>query len=334
VPSVITLAHGSGGRLTRELLEQVIVPRFANATLAELGDAAALTATGTRLLFTTDSFVISPLEFPGGDIGRLAVCGTVNDLAVAGAIPRWLSCALIIEEGFELSRLERILDSLAATARECGVTVVCGDTKVVERGGADGLFINTAGIGIPVAGFNPAPPQARDRVLVSGTIGDHEAAIFQAREKLGVAAALRSDCAPLNSLTEAMLAAAAAGIRLMRDPTRGGVGTILNELLRGSGCGILLDEDRLPLRTEVRGLCEIVGFDPLYLANEGKLVCLAAADVAEDLLAVMRRHPDGRDAALVGEVVPDAREGVYLRTGFGSTRMVAVLEGAQLPRIC
>jgi hydrogenase expression/formation protein HypE len=226
------------------------------------------------------------------------------------------------------------MDALANTAQECGVAVVCGDTKVVERGSADGLFINTAGIGVPLAGYRPAPPQPGDRVLVSGTLGDHEAAIFQAREKLGHALDLRSDCAPLHSLVEAMLATAAYGVRVMRDPTRGGVGTVLNELVRGSGCAVVLDEAHLPVSTAVRGLCEIVGFDPLYLANEGKLVGIVAAAEAEALLGAMRQHPLGANAAVIGEVVKDPKERVYLRTTFGGSRVVAVPEGGQLPRIC
>lgn len=331
---LITLAHGSGGRRTRDLIESLMLPRFTHPALAELGDAAALELGSTRLLFTTDSFVISPLEFPGGDIGKLAVCGTVNDLAVSGGRPLWLSCALIIEENFEIARLERLLDSLAATAREAGVAVVCGDTKVVEHGSADGLFINTAGIGVPLHGFRPAAPRPGDCVLVSGTIGDHEAAIFQAREKLGRYEELCSDCAPLNGLVATMLGVDGNGVRVMRDATRGGVGTVLNELVRGSGCGIMLDEERLPVSPPVRGLCEIVGFDPLYLANEGKLLCLAAPAAAAALLAAMQSHGLGANSASIGEVVADAKERVYLRTGFGSSRVVSVPEGIQLPRIC
>ena len=331
---LITLAHGSGGRRTRDLIENLLLPRFTHPALAELGDAAALETGGTRLLFTTDSFVISPLEFPGGDIGKLAVCGTVNDLAVSGARPLWLSCALIIEENFEIARLARLLDSLTATAREAGVAVVCGDTKVVEHGNADGLFINTAGIGVPLGDFRPSLPRAGDRVLVSGTIGDHEAAIFQAREKLGRYEGLCSDCAPLNGLVAALLAAGSQGVRIMRDATRGGVGTVLNELTHGSGCSIMLADEHIPLSAQVRGLCEIVGFDPLYLANEGKLVCIAAPEVAETVLAAMRGHALGAESAVIGEVVADAKERVYLCTGFGGSRVVAVPEGVQLPRIC
>ena len=330
---LITLAHGSGGRRTRDLIEGLLLPRFTHPALAALGDAAALEIGGTPLLFTTDSFVISPLEFPGGDIGRLAVCGTVNDLAVSGARPLWLSCALIIEENFEIARLERLLDSLAATAREAGVAVVCGDTKVVERGSADGLFINTAGIGVPTAGFRPTSPRPGDCVLVSGTIGDHEAAIFQAREQLGRCADLRSDCAPLNGLVAAMLGVG-GGVRVMRDATRGGLGTVLNELVRGSACSALLDDERLPVSPQVRGLCEIVGFDPLYLANEGKLLCIAAPAASAALLAAMQSHGLGANSAIIGEIVADPKERVYLRTGFGGSRVVSVPEGVQLPRIC
>ena len=329
----ISIAHGSGGKLTRDLIENTLLPRLGNEALAKLTDAADLRINGGRMLFTTDSFVIKPLEFPGGDIGKLAVCGTVNDLAVSGAKPLWISCGLIIEESFPLDRLERIIDSIAAASAEAGVSVACGDTKVVERGSADGLFINTAGIGVPVNGFRPGKLQPKDKVLVSGTIGDHEAAIFRARENLGRKLTLSSDCASLHDLTATMIAAAGS-IRVMRDPTRGGLGAVLNELVSGTNCGISIEEDAIPIRREVLGICELVGFDPIYLANEGKLVCIAGADEADILLAAMRAHPQGADAAIIGEVTPDANERVLLRTAFGGSRMISLPTGVQLPRIC
>jgi len=330
----ITLAHGSGGKLARDLIEDVLLPKFRNAALEPLGDAASLPFAGDRLHFTTDSFVVKPLEFPGGDIGKLAVCGTVNDLAVSGARPLWLSCGLIIEENLPIELLERIIDSLAKTAAEAGVSVVCGDTKVVERGGADGVFINTAGIGAPLAKFRQNPIQPGDKVIANGTIGDHEAAIFRAREKLGRQMELNSDCAPLHGLVGAIVDAAAGGVRVMRDPTRGGVGAVLNELAEGSKCSFTVQEDDIPVRNEVRGICELVGFDVMYLANEGKVVCVVSDDAAGAVLDAMRAHPLGVDAAIIGEVTDDTRERVYLASGFGGRRIVSLPTGVQLPRIC
>jgi hydrogenase expression/formation protein HypE len=333
VTKAISIAHGSGGQLTRDLIKSVLVPRFRNEILAELADAADLQLDGVRLLFTTDSFVVKPLEFPGGDIGKLAVCGTINDLAVAGARPLWISCGLIIEEAFPMERLERILDSLARTAAEAGVNVVCGDTKVVERGSADGLYINTSGIGAPIDDFRTSTIRPGDKVLVSGTVGDHEAAVFRAREEVGRRLSLESDCSALHELVAAMIASASS-IRVMRDPTRGGVGAVLNELVEGTGCGISVEEAAIPIKPEVQGLCELVGFDPLYLASEGRVVCIAARDGSDALLAAMRGHPQGADAAIIGEVVSDPRGRVYLRTGFGGSRIIALPTGVQLPRIC
>jgi len=329
----ITIAHGSGGRQTREFIENSLVPRFGNDALAPLDDAAGIVCNGERLLFTTDSFVVKPLEFPGGDIGKLAVCGTINDLAVSGGRPLWLSCGLIMEESLETAVLERVLDSLAAEAARAGVSVVCGDTKVVERGGADGLFINTAGIGAPLDGFAPSPVRAGDAVLVSGSIGEHEAAVFQAREGVCRHLELESDCAALHELVAAMIEAAPC-IHAMRDPTRGGLGAVLNELVGGTGCGILLDEAAVPVSEAVMGVCELAGFDPLYLACEGRLVCIAPADDAARLLATMRAHPLGAGAAVIGQVLDDPAERVRLRTAFGGGRIIPMPSGVQLPRIC
>ena len=329
----ISLAHGSGGQLTRELVENIFVPKFRNDALSRLSDSAELDFAGGRLFFTTDSFVIKPLEFPGGDIGKLAVCGTVNDLAVAGARPLWISCGLIIEETFDIDRLEQLVSSIAATAAAAGVSVVCGDTKVVERGGADGLFINTAGIGAALAGYRAGSVGPGDVILVSGTIGDHEAAVFRVREQLGRKLDISSDCAPLNGLVEAMIAAAPS-IRVMRDPTRGGVGAVLNELAGGTGCSFNINEEAIPIRDEVRGMCELVGFEPIYLANEGKIVCIAPAEAAGELLAAMRAHPLGRNAAIIGQVLADRRERVFMQSPYGGCRIISMPAGTQLPRIC
>jgi len=314
-------------------VEGLFVPRFRNDALSMLGDSAELKHDGGRLFFTTDSFVIKPLEFPGGDIGKLAVCGTVNDLAVSGARPLWISCGMIIEEGLDLTVLVRIADSIAAAATLAGVSVVCGDTKVVEHGGADGLFINTAGIGASLDGFQRSAVRPGDKILVSGTIGDHEAAVFRVREGLGRKLDVASDCAPLGGLVAAMVAAAPS-IRMMRDPTRGGVGAVLNELVEGTGCSFSIIEEAMPVRNEVRGMCELVGFEAIYLANEGKLVCFAPAEATPALLAAMRAHPLGRDAAVIGEVVADSRERVYLQSPWGGSRIIAMPAGIQLPRIC
>lgn len=330
----ITLAHGAGGRQTRDLIEALILPRFGNPALEEMGDAALVETGGTRMLFTTDGFVIKPLEFPGGDIGKLAVCGTVNDLSVAGGRPLWLSCSLVIEEGLPTALLERLLDSMAATARAAGVQIVCGDTKVVERGAADGLFICTAGVGLPLPECRRQPVQAGDCVLVSGPVGDHEAAVFRARENVGQGMALVSDCAPVNGLVAAMAPVAGGGLRVMRDPTRGGLATALYELVQGSGCSVMLREEDVPVRAEVRGLCELVGFEPYHLACEGRLVAIAAPERAPVLLAAMRAHPQGREAAIIGELVGDGRGRVYLENSFGGGRVLGLVSGVQLPRIC
>lgn len=277
--------------------------------------------------------MVSPLVFPGGDIGKLAVCGTANDLAVAGARPRWISCGLIIEEGFARAELERIADSMAAAAEAIGAQIVTGDTKVVERGEADGLFINTAGIGTVAEGYEPSPARPGDAVLVSGPVGDHEAAIFQARERLARRLEIESDCAALWPVVEAMLAHAPA-VRVMRDPTRGGLATILCELAEGGGRSIEVDEGAVPVRDEVRGLCELVGFDPLYMACEGRLVAVVAAEAAEPVLAAMRASPLGADAALIGRVLDERKGMCTLRTAVGGSRVLRMLAAGQLPRIC
>ncbi len=334
--ATVLLAHGSGGQLSHELIRDVFARAFANPVLAELGDSAVVDLPpGVRLALTTDSFVVQPLFFPGGDIGKLAVCGTVNDLAVAGATPLYLTAGFILEEGLPLATLERVVVSMAETARSAGVQIVTGDTKVVERGAADGLFINTAGVGSLPAGRSLAPAHLRpgDVLLINGPLGDHGLAVMLQREGLEFGSALESDCAPLNGLIAAVLAAAPGAVRCMRDPTRGGLATVLNEWAE-VGVGMMLDEAALPIREEVRGACEVLGLDPLYAANEGKVVLAVAPEAAEAALAALRAHPLGRDAACVGQVTAEHPRRVVLRTRYGARRIVELLTGAQLPRIC
>jgi hydrogenase expression/formation protein HypE len=338
--SRITLAHGSGGKAMRDLVEQVLVARLGDPELLRLEDQARidiaqLAALGDRLALTTDSFVVDPLFFPGGDIGKLSVAGTVNDLAVGGARPLYLTCSLILEEGLEIALLERVVDSLRDTALAAGVRIVTGDTKVVGRGQADKLFINTAGIGVIAKGIELGSHRLRpkDRILVNGPVGDHGAAIADARGELGTENDIVSDCRPLNGLVEAMLAAC-PDLRAMRDATRGGIATVLNEFALSANVGIRLDEAALPLRDNVRGLCELLGLDPLYLANEGTLVAVAPPESADKLLAAMQAHADGREAAIVGEVFENPARRVILDTRFGGERVVDRLVGEQLPRIC
>jgi hydrogenase expression/formation protein HypE len=319
---VVTLAHGAGGTSTRKLVEGLFVEELSNPMLDELGDAAV----GDGLAFTTDSFVVKPLFFPGGDIGELAVNGTVNDLAVAGSEPLWLSAGFVIEEGFPFDDLRRIARSMARAAEAAGVAVVAGDTKVVERGSADGLFITTAGVGRMRATFGR--PQPGDRVLLSGTIGDHGFAVLVARGDLRLESALESDTAPLNRLT-ASLAELGPQLRWMRDPTRGGLATALNELAGSTGLAVRLDEDAIPVRPEVAGAAEILGIDPLYVANEGKLVAVVAAEAADEALRRL-----GGDAAIVGELAAEPPGLVLLETVLGGSRIVDMLVGDPLPRIC
>jgi len=332
----ILLAHGGGGSLTRDLINAAIVSRFGNPVLAPLGDSALLDLPPGRVAFTTDSYVVKPLVFRGGDIGRLAVCGTVNDLAMAGARPLHLSLALILEEGLRLDLLGTILDSAKAAADEAGVTVVCGDTKVVERGAADGCYINTAGVGVVPEGVAVGAEriEAGDAVLINGTIGDHGVAILSEREGLAFASPVASDDAPLNGLVEAILDAGGDGAHAMRDATRGGVGMVVCELAEGAGCDIELDEAALPVRGAVRGACELLGLDPIYVANEGKVVVVCDGGVASQVLAAMRAHPLGRAAAVIGRVTDGTRSRVTLRTVIGGRRVVEPPYGAQLPRIC
>jgi hydrogenase expression/formation protein HypE len=336
----ITLSHGSGGKAMHDLIEDVFVAGFGNDVQAAAEDQArlplaALVALGDRLAFTTDSYVVEPLFFPGADIGRLAVCGTVNDLAVGGALPLFISCGVIIEEGLDVAVLRRVVASMRAVAEEAGVKIVTGDTKVVPRGAADRLFINTAGVGVIRRGLNLSAAAARpgDVVLVNGSIGDHGIAVLNARGELALEADIESDCRPLGGLVAALLAACPE-VRSLRDATRGGVATVLNEFARAAGVGIYLDDVELPIRPAVRGVCELLGLDPLYLANEGKLVAVVPREGAERALAALRGHPYGEGAMIIGEVREGPPGRVVLSTGFGGERIVDMLVGEQLPRIC
>lgn len=334
----ITLAHGGGGKAMRDLIEDVFVGAFDNPELRPLEDQArldvGLLAAGDRLALTTDGYVVDPLFFPGGDIGRLAVCGTVNDLAVGGARPLCLTCGMILEEGLPLETLRRVVASMAEAAAEAGVRIVTGDTKVVHRGAADKLFITTSGIGVVPGGLAPGAGMLRpgDRILVSGHLGDHGIAILAARGELDFETDLRSDCRPLHRLTAAMVEAC-PGIRAMRDATRGGLAAVLNEFASASGVRIAIDERALPVHPEVRSAAELLGLDVLYLACEGALAAAVPASDADTVLAAMRRDPAGTDAALIGDVTAGP-PGVVMHTAFGSSRMVDMLIGEQLPRIC
>jgi hydrogenase expression/formation protein HypE len=336
----INMSHGSGGRAMRALIEDVFVAAFDNPSLNALEDQAQISLAdlarhGDRLAFTTDTFVVDPLFFPGGDIGTLAVAGTVNDLAMSGARPLFLSCSVVLEEGLDVDILRRVVASMKQVADQAGVAIVTGDTKVVERGAADKLFVNTAGIGVVPSGVTISASQARpgDVIIVNGVLGDHGTAILIARNQLALEADVASDCQPLDGLVAAMLAACPA-IHCLRDATRGGVATVLNEFAQASNVGIRIRENALPLREEVKGACEILGLDPLYLANEGKLVAVVAAADADRVIAAMRAHPAGSGAVSIGEVTERSAGMVVLQTGFGGERIVDMLVGEQLPRIC
>lgn len=329
---IISLDYGSGGKKTARLIEKLILPRLDNPALRALGDGAIVEG-GEKLVFSTDSFVVSPRFFPGGDIGKLAVCGTVNDLSMCGAEPKYLSCSFIIEEGLPFAELERIVASMAAQCEKAGVQIVTGDTKVVEKGRGDGIYINTAGIGIlrhPGLGVETIRPG--DRVIVSGFVGDHGTAVMLARNRM-MQGEISSDCAALNGLTEAILSAA-PGVRVLRDPTRGGVATTLNEFVEGTALGIELEEARIPVRPQVQAACDMLGLDPLYCANEGKLLAVVAPEAAEAILAAMHKHELGADAAVIGEVTERYPGKLTLRTAFGGSRVLQKLSGTQLPRIC
>ncbi|EOC3058833.1 hydrogenase expression/formation protein HypE [Cronobacter dublinensis] len=335
--NTITLAHGSGGQAMQQLINRLFMQAFDNPWLAEQEDQARLplaelTAKGDRIAFSTDSYVIDPLFFPGGDIGKLAICGTANDVAVSGALPRWLSCGFILEEGLEMATLEKVAHSMAATAHAAGIQIVTGDTKVVPRGAADKIFINTAGIGAIPAGLHWGTRQLApgDVLLVSGTLGDHGATILNLRENLGLEGELASDCALLSPLIQALRAV--PGVKALRDATRGGVNAVAHEFAASAGCGIELQERALPLKPAVRGVCELLGLDALNFANEGKLVIGVARDAAQQALAALRDHPLGREAAIIGEVV--AQKGVRLAGLYGVKRTLDLPHSEPLPRIC
>lgn len=332
----VDLSHGAGGRAMAHLISEIFHAAFDNPMLRAGNDQAAFDVAAGRMVMTTDGYVVSPLFFPGGDIGSLAVHGTINDVAMGGARPLYLSAGFIIEEGFAFADLKRIADSMAAASRAAGVPIVTGDTKVVERGKADGVFITTTGVGIAPRDLVLSAEQARpgDKVLLSGFIGDHGVAVMSQRQNLAFETSIQSDSAALHGLVAAMVTAAPQGLRVMRDPTRGGLAATLNELAQQSAVGFRLDEDAVPVRPEVAAACELLGLDPLYVANEGKLVAVAAPEAADTLLAAMRAHPLGRDAAIIGEVIEDDHHFVQMTTAFGGGRIVDWLAGEQLPRIC
>lgn len=331
----ILLGHGSGGRMSADLLQGILLPALQNPVLDRLNDQAVVQFGGARLAFTTDSFVVKPLFFPGGDIGALAVNGTVNDLAVGGARPLYLSLALILEEGLPMEKLRRVMESIRVAAAVAGVTVITGDTKVVEKGSGDGIFVNTSGIGVVAPGVELSADRARpgDRVLLSGTIGDHGVTILSQREGLEFAGEVASDTAALHSLVADMIAASTE-IRCLRDPTRGGLSSSLNEIAARSGVGIELEEKAIPVREEVQGACEMLGLDPLYVANEGKLIAIVGPDSAEKVLAAMHANRLGKDAQIIGTVAGTHPAMVMMRTRLGTSRIVDMLAGDQLPRIC
>ena len=331
-PQYITLDHGSGGGRTAQLIEELLLPALQNPHLAPLGDGALLDVSGP-LAFSTDSFVIDPIFFPGGDIGKLAVCGTVNDLAMCGAVPRYLSLGMILEEGFPVEDLKRIITSLAATAASCGVQVVTGDTKVVERGHGHGIYLNTSGIGeVKWPGLSPQAIREGDQILISGTVGDHGTAVMLSRSGMLQGDELTSDCIPLNQLAAAALSA--GGVRVLRDPTRGGVATVLNEFVEGTPLCAQVQEDAVPVRPQVEAACALLGLDPLYCANEGKLLAVVDPETAPAVLEALHRTPGGENAAIIGSITTQFPGRAVLKTVFGAHRVLSKLSGAQLPRIC
>ena len=331
----VDMTHGAGGRAMTQLIDELFLRAFDNAWLRQANDQAAFDVGAGRMVMATDSHVVSPLFFPGGDIGCLSIHGTINDVAMSGARPLYLAATFILEEGFPLADLKRVVESMAAASREANVPVITGDTKVVEKGKGDGVFITTTGVGVIPAGVEISGDRARsgDRILASGTMGDHGVAIMSLRENLTFQTSIRSDTAPLHGLVAAMIAAA-PGIHCLRDPTRGGLATTLNELSRQSGCGMVIRERDIPVNEQVLAACEFLGLDPLYVANEGKLVAICAPGDADRLVAAMRAHPLGKDAAIIGEVIDDPHHFVQMDTSFGGRRVVDWLTGEQLPRIC
>jgi hydrogenase expression/formation protein HypE len=331
---MIVLGHGSGGKLSHDLINRLFLPELGRAAPRALDDSAVVTINGQRLAMTTDSHVVSPLFFPGGDIGKLAVCGTVNDLAMVGATPYALTCGFVVEEGLSFETLQRVVQSMRDAAAEAGVFIAAGDTKVVQRGGADKLFINTSGIGLVDANIDISGANAKvgDVLIVSGTLGDHGIAVMSAREGLGFTTDLQSDVAPLNHLVRAMLEV--GEVHVLRDPTRGGLATTLNEIAKQSNVVIELQDQKIPVKPQVRAACEMLGFDPLYVANEGKLIAFVKADDAEKILDIMQQTPYGKDAVVIGKVIEQGKSQVRLKTAIGGTRLVDMLPGEMLPRIC
>lgn len=331
----ITLAHGSGGKLSHDLLAEVIIPAFSNTALNEMHDGARVEIAGAKLAFSTDSYVVKPLFFAGGDIGKLAICGTVNDLAMCGADPLYLSAGFIIEEGFPIADLTRIISSMQAVAAEAGVAIVTGDTKVVEKGAVDGLYINTAGVGAILPGTDVSSNRIRpgQDVILNGTLGDHAVAVMAGRYGLELPPTVITDCAPLNRLVKEILTAVPQ-VAILRDPTRGGLATTLNELAVQAGVGIMIEEGAIPVRDEVAAVCDLLGFDSLYLANEGKFLVIVEPNYTQSVLSVMHRHPYGREARVIGQVTAAPAGQVGLRTTVGGVRLLDMLVGDQLPRIC
>jgi len=331
----ILLDHGSGGKMSHQLITEIMLPAFDNPILSQLNDGAVIDVEGKRLAFSTDSYVVDPIFFPGGNIGDLAINGTANDLAMCGATPLYLSVGLIVEEGFSIADLIKILEGMRAAAETAGITVVTGDTKVVPRGAADKIFINTSGIGLVHKNVDIAGHLARpgDKIILSGSIAEHGIAILTQREGMSFDSTIVSDTAPLNRMVKGMLAAG-KDIHVLRDPTRGGVGTALNEIAIQSSVGIVISEDKISVKDEVKGICELLGFDPLYIANEGKLIAFVGPDDAEAVLEVVRKDRYGQDACIIGEVVSDYPGRVIMKTRIGGTRIVDMLTGEQLPRIC
>ncbi len=332
----ILLDHGSGGKISHRLISELVAPAFDNPILSCLDDGAVLDMEGKRLAFSTDSYVVDPIFFPGGSIGDLAVNGTVNDIAMCGAVPLYLSTALIMEEGFPLADLERVLQDMQKAAREAGVYIVTGDTKVVPKGAADKIFINTSGLGLIPEGVNVTGSNARagDIIIISGTMADHGMTILTQREGLHFASPLKSDSAPLNHMVRSLTERFGKEIHVLRDPTRGGVGTTLNEIAVSSGTGIKIYEEKLPVKDAVAGVCELLGFDPLYVANEGKLLAFVSPEKAEDVLETLKADRYGKDACIIGEVRAEHPGKVFLQTRIGGSRIADMLTGEQLPRIC
>ena len=331
---IISLAHGSGGKLMHDLIKDLFLRKFDNPLLSPLSDSAILNIGETKLAFTTDTYVVKPIFFPGGDIGKLAVCGTVNDLSVTGAQPICISCGLVIEEGFGYELLEKVIDSMKKAACDAGIEIATGDTKVVEKGTGDGIFINTSGVGVVEKKVLTLEDiQVGDKILINGGIGEHGIAVLSAREDLGLNSNIESDCASLNGLISKILNSSDK-VRFMRDPTRGGLATTLNEIVDENGFGIVIDEEKVCVKDYVKGVCEILGFDPLYIANEGKVVAVVAAEDAFKIKEQMREHPLGKDAEIIGKVVSKPAGKVCMRTLSSGTRIVDMMTGVQLPRIC